>query len=156
MSANKAKGEIKEIKVKAQKPATPGKVTVFIDHRERDSSVAKILRKRNIDVKEQQLDIADYVISDRIGIERKTVSDFCSSITNQRIFDQMNRMKDSFDKTLLLIEGNPKDLFNNGLHENAIRGALSSIAIDYGVPVLWTEQNPQRLGLTIHEISSLL
>lgn len=137
MSANSVKGEIK---VKAHKPAAPGKVTVFIDHRERASNVSRILGKKDISVKEIQLEVADYVISDRIAIERKTVSDLINSVINQRLFDQLGRMSASYEKPVLIIEGDPKELYSaRDMHENTIRGVLSSIAIDYGVPVIWTE-----------------
>jgi ERCC4-type nuclease len=139
MSASKAKLYDREIKVKAQRMFPTGKVTVFIDHRERESNVGRILGKKDISVKEVQLEVADYVISDRIGIERKTVQDLLNSVINQRLFDQLTRMSASYEKPVLIIEGDPKELYTaRNMHENTIRGVLSSIAIDYGVPIIWT------------------
>jgi Fanconi anemia group M protein len=129
-----------EIKVKPGKPNAAGRVTVFVDHRERASNVARILGKKDLSVREIQLEVADFVISDRIAIERKTIPDLLNSVINQRLFDQLKRMSASYEKPVLIIEGDPKDLYNaRELHENTVRGILSSIAIDYGVPVIWTE-----------------
>lgn len=115
-------------------------ITVFVDHREKPSSVARILEKRQACVKEMQLDVADYVISDRIAIERKTVQDFLNSVIDQRLFEQMRRLSDSYEKPILVLEGSPARLYSErNMHANAIRGALSSIAIDFGIPILWTE-----------------
>jgi Fanconi anemia group M protein len=115
-------------------------MTVFVDYRERASNVARILEKREITVKESQLDVGDYVVSDRVGIERKTVSDFLNSIINQRIFDQLARLSSVYEKPVLILEGDPKRLYSErDMHANTIRGVLSSIAIDYGIPIIWTE-----------------
>jgi len=130
-----------------------GRITVFADHRERASNVAKILEKRDVLVKEMQLEVGDFVCSDRICIERKTVPDFLGSVMNQRIFDQLRRLSDSYERPVLILEGDPMQLYKErDMHENAIRGALSSIAIDYGIPVIWTE-NPMETAAMVHWIA---
>ncbi|RLI97867.1 MAG: hypothetical protein DRO99_02250 [Candidatus Aenigmatarchaeota archaeon] len=130
-----------------------GKLTVFVDHRERASNVARILERRDVLVNEAQLDVADYVVSDRIGIERKTVPDFLNSLADQRIFDQLRRLSASYEKPLLMLEGEPKQLYRERrMHENAIRGALSSVALDYGIPIIWTENAKETAGM-IHRIA---
>ena len=50
-------------------------VLVFADNRERASGIIRELLKLNADVKPQQLLVGDFVISDRIGIERKAAND---------------------------------------------------------------------------------
>ncbi len=115
-------------------------VTVFVDYREKSSNVSRILEKREICVKESSLDVGDYVVSNRVCIERKTVSDFLGSVINQRIFDQLSRLATAYEKPLLIIEGEPRRLYSErDMHANTIRGVLSSIAVDYGVPIIWTE-----------------
>jgi len=140
------------VRVKAQKTVATGKVTVCIDHRERGSNVARILEKKDVLVKEMQLEVADFVVSDRIAIERKTVPDFLGSVIDQRIFDQLQRLSESYERPVLIIEGDPKQLYTErSMHENAIRGVLSSIAIDYGVPIIWTE-NAMETAAMVHWI----
>lgn len=114
------------------------KIIIYVDKREIGTRVAAILDK-NCEVVEKQLDCADYLLSDRVAAERKTSQDFIMSIMDGRLFDQLSRMKDCFPSTLLIIEGG--SLFDQtiNIHENAIRGALASIAIDMSVPIIWTE-----------------
>ncbi|MFP4045576.1 MAG: ERCC4 domain-containing protein [Candidatus Aenigmatarchaeota archaeon] len=114
------------------------KILIFADNREFQSDVVKELARKDCVVKPQQLEVGDFILSERVAIERKTTSDFLSSVFDQRIFDQLKNMKEHFEKPILLIEGT--DLYSErNVHPNSIRGALSSIAIDLEVPVLWSQ-----------------
>jgi len=116
----------------------PGKVVVFVDNREAPSGITGYLQQKAI-VKELNLECGDFVCSERVAVERKTVMDFIASIKDQRLFQQMERLLASFERPVLLIEGSQDKLFyENGMHGNSIRGALSSIAVDYRVPIIWT------------------
>ncbi len=115
------------------------KVEIIADHREKPSKTFEWLRTFDAKISEKQLDVADYVVSDQIGIERKTVDDFLNSFFNNRLFDQLEKMTSSFEKPLLIIEGDPSMLFETRkVHPNSIHGLLSSITLDYGVPILWS------------------
>ncbi|MBU0953608.1 MAG: hypothetical protein KKA90_04310 [Nanoarchaeota archaeon] len=119
-----------------------GQVTVIADSREQQSDVIRNLRQFDLQVQQQVLQVGDYLCSDRVGIERKRVQDFLASMTDMRLFEQLEKMVATFDRPLLLIEGNADSLFlQDGIHENAIRGALASIAIDYKVPIIWTRNS---------------
>jgi ERCC4-type nuclease len=117
----------------------PGRIVIFADHREEESKVTEHLRKHDADLVVKQLDVGDYIASDRVGIERKRTSDFLQSIIDQRIFKQMESLSETYANPVLVIEGNPEQLFlERNIHGNAIRGVLSSIAIDYRIPIIWT------------------
>ncbi|MBR9681519.1 MAG: DEAD/DEAH box helicase [Candidatus Altiarchaeota archaeon] len=110
----------------------PQGVEVIIDDREFD------LAKRLEGATTQRLLIGDIIISDRIAIERKTAADFVNSIVDGRLFKQMTKLQELYDNPLLLIEGN--DLYTHrAVHPNAIRGALASLVINKGVPVIFTK-----------------
>ncbi len=127
----------------AQKTFPSGKITVFVDHRE-NNMVPAYIRELGADVVLKQLRVADFICSDRVGIEKKTCSDFLQSITDQRIFRQMAEISDSFERPLLLLEGNPDMLFvERQIHPNTVRGVMSSIAIDYKIPVIWTANSKE-------------
>jgi ERCC4-type nuclease len=114
-------------------------VEIIADHREKGTKAFQWLKTFDADIREEQLDVADYIVSGRIGIERKTVDDFLTSFFSQRLFGQLEKLTSSFEKPLLIIEGNPMMLFESRkVHPNSIHGALSSITLDYGVPILWT------------------
>lgn len=113
------------------------KVVIYADNRELGSRTAAILKK-HCELREKQLEVADYLLSDRVACERKTDRDFVTSIIDRRLFEQLSNMK-QFPNPLILIEGD--GIFDTGMkvHPNAIRGALASIVVDYGVPIIWTK-----------------
>jgi ERCC4-type nuclease len=116
-----------------------GRVSIIADHRERASGTCEWLRAFNAQVIEKQLEVADYIVSEQVAIERKTVDDFLSSIMNQRLFRQLEDLSTAFEKPLMIIEGDQGALFSSrNMHPNAIHGALSSVALDYRVPIIWT------------------
>lgn len=112
-------------------------VLIFADNREFNSNVVKELARKDCVVKPKQLEVGDFILSDRVGVERKTCGDFLSSVFDNRLFNQLRDLKNSFDKPILLIEG--KDLYSErSVHPNAVRGALASISVDLSVPILWS------------------
>ena len=125
---------------------------VVADHRESASGVVKHLSSLNALVLAEQLEVADYVLSDRVAVERKTATDFVGSVMDGRMFEQLERLAKSYENPLLLIEGSPETLFGNGLHPNSVRGALSSIAVDLGIPMLWT-RNPKETAAQLYWIA---
>ena len=74
-----------------------------------------------------------------IAIERKSVSDFVSSIVDGRLGKQLISMAESYEKPLVIVEGDKEKLFETNLHRNAIIGMLTSIALNYQVPMLFTD-----------------
>lgn len=113
-------------------------ILVFADNREFQSQVVKELARKDCTVKPKQLEVGDFILSDRVGVERKTSDDFLSSVFDNRIFDQLKNLKESFEKPLLLIEG--EDIYSErDVHPNAVRGALASISVDLSVPTIWSK-----------------
>ncbi|MBR9689779.1 MAG: DEAD/DEAH box helicase [Candidatus Altiarchaeota archaeon] len=105
---------------------------------DREISIAKYLKN----VKIQRIEIGDFILSDRVAVERKTAADFVSSIVDGRLFSQAAKMKEAYEKPLIIIEG--FDLFSHrGVHPNAIRGALASITLDWGIPIIVTKNQEE-------------
>jgi len=113
---------------------------IIIDDRE--NSIAKKISKKNLELEKKRLEVSDFVISDRTAVERKKAEDFVDSLLDQRLFDQLNELSQNYENPVILIEG--KNLFSHrDMHPNAIRGALSSIAIDYQIAIIWTENKEE-------------
>ncbi|MEM3373761.1 MAG: DEAD/DEAH box helicase [Candidatus Woesearchaeota archaeon] len=113
-------------------------VIVYADFREKGSGVIKKLVDLGINVKLTTLEVADYVLSDRLCIEHKTIADFVDSLLDKRIFSQLKDMK-KYEKQVLIIEGED-DIFSlRNVHPNAIRGLISMICVDYSVPIIYTK-----------------
>jgi Fanconi anemia group M protein len=120
--------------------------TIVIDSRELASNVARDLLEYGIVSKPKLLDVGDYVLSDRVGVERKTAEDFLQSIIDKRLLEQVLRLRQSYAKPLMIIEG--EGLYSKrGVHPNAVRGALASIAVDFGVPTIFTRDEKDTAGL---------
>lgn len=119
--------------------------TIIIDHREHPK-IKKEFIKHNLEIKEKQLGIADYIIRTKdhngkiikVGIEKKTKQDFLNSIIDKRIIKQLISLKENFDIPLLILEGSENIYSLRNFHPNSIRGMLASIAIDFQIPILQT------------------
>ncbi|MGC8647425.1 MAG: ERCC4 domain-containing protein [Candidatus Micrarchaeia archaeon] len=102
---------------------------VIVDDRERNIAIIEGLEAKGVQVEFKQLPVGDYIISDRVCIERKTINDFENSLMNGRLFDQIKRLKDHYTFPILLIEGDEEFM----LRRNVINGAIAAIYIDYGI-----------------------
>ncbi len=117
-------------------------VAVVADHREKDNRIVKELIDLGVGVTTAQLESADYVLSGKVGVELKKVPDFVASLIDGRLLEQVRDLKRNFAKSVLIVEGE-QDMYSvRKVHANSIRGMLSSIVLDYGVPVLYTK-NPR-------------
>lgn len=110
---------------------------VIVDQREVKSSVARSLEKAGVDITLHTLEVGDYILSDRIAVERKSTEDFTGSLIEHKLFEQISNLSRTYEKPVLILEG--ENLFTSrNLNPAAIHGALSSIALDFGVAVLYT------------------
>lgn len=115
---------------------------VVADHRESSSRVIREIYRLDLEVEMQQLEVGDYILSERVGIERKTVSDFLESLVDGRLLEQAKNLAETFERPLLILEG--EGLYTTrGIHPNAIRGALACIAVDYRISLLSTEDEKE-------------
>jgi len=117
---------------------------VIVDSRERNSSVAKELNDRGVLTKIKQIEVGDYVLTDDIVIERKTVDDFLQSIIDGRLYNQLNKMSSNYSSPMILVEGNQDELFTlRNIHRNAIIGTLTTIALKYRIPIIFTKNSAE-------------
>ena len=128
---------------KGPKKESVEKPKIIADYREKNSLVISELISLGIDVEIKELKVADYVVKG-VAIERKTVSDFISSMINRRLINQLEEISQYPDR-LLIIEGiDEQELYTDaenreGVHPNSIRGFLLSILLKYRVPIIFTK-----------------
>jgi Fanconi anemia group M protein len=113
-------------------------VNIVVDNRESNSPVVNELARLGAKITFDQLDVGDYVLSERVCVERKTVNDFTSSIIDSRLFEQAKLLSNSYEIPVLLIEG--RDLYApmSNIRPSAIRGALAALITGYKVVLLWS------------------
>ncbi len=111
---------------------------IIVDKREKNSLVVSELVGQGIDVELKQLVVADYIVGN-IAIERKTIGDLISSMINKRLVRQLEELK-QYPSQILLVEGyEEQDLYSSGVNENAIRGLLLSVILDFNIPIIFTK-----------------
>ncbi len=121
------------------------RVLIFVDTREARNGILDYFWQYDCEVQTKMLVLGDFIASDRVVIEKKTVKDFAQSITDKRLFQQLGSMKDRFEKPILMIEG--QENLYEFLQPNIIRGTLAAIAVDMGVPIIWTKDLADTAGI---------
>jgi Fanconi anemia group M protein len=126
-----------------------GTVEIVADQRELDSTIARDLSTREgIETRLETLEVGDYVLSDRVVVERKSVADFLDTLTggDRSMFEQVGDAGRHYARPVVIVEG--EDLYGErNVHPNAIRGALSALAVDFGASVLRTEDEDDTADL---------
>ena len=86
---------------------------IVIDHREMRSKVAEALEKLGAEIEIATLEVGDYVVSDRVAFERKTVNDLFSTLLERReLFSQLNDLAKSYRRPILILEGEDPFFFS--------------------------------------------
>ncbi|MEM0373751.1 MAG: 3'-flap repair endonuclease Xpf [Sulfolobaceae archaeon] len=114
-------------------------IRIYVDERERASGVPDLLKRYNdLIIIFNNLSVGDYVISDTIGIERKSIEDLVSSVFDKRFFDQTKRLAEVYSNPILLIEGDISRIRLITEKWKAINAAIISISMDYGIRVFYS------------------
>ncbi|MFC4540882.1 DEAD/DEAH box helicase [Halosolutus amylolyticus] len=124
-------------------------IEIVADQREMDANIARDLsRREECEVRLETLEVGDYVCSDRVVVERKSVADFVDSLVggDRSVFEQVGAMARHYSRPIVVVEGD--GLYEQrDVHPNAVRGALSSLAVDFGASVLRTEDESETMEL---------
>ncbi|MCD6447920.1 MAG: hypothetical protein J7L58_02595 [Thermoplasmata archaeon] len=111
------------------------KAKIIVDSREVFSGIPEWLSMK-ADVEIKQLPVGDYILSEKIAAERKRAEDFIDSLIKKRIFEQVRRLKEAYEKPILIIED--EGLFSRNVDSRAIYGAIACLLTDYEIPVVRT------------------
>jgi Fanconi anemia group M protein len=132
-----------------QKVLKGKEVVIFIDRREVEDFLLGKLRAKGVSLKPTQLKVGDFILSERVGVERKRTRDFIKSIIDGRLFKQASLLIENFKKPILIIEG--EELFDlPGIHPNALRGVIISLVLDFGISIIWTRDKEETAELLFH------
>jgi DNA excision repair protein ERCC-4 len=111
---------------------------IVVDEREKKSGIPDLLRAIGINLEIKTLPIGDYIVAPETIVERKSISDLISSVFDGRLFDQCSRLKDHFAHPVILMEGNVDEIEQIVENPLVFYGAISSIAIDFKIPIVPT------------------
>ncbi|MFX0187802.1 MAG: ERCC4 domain-containing protein [Candidatus Hodarchaeota archaeon] len=126
---------------------------VVIDQREQKLKEIFDKKMDKIQYESKQLDIADIIVSNDVAIERKEGFDFLSSIMDNRLFEQLLRLKETYANPILILEGLNDEVFKlTGMKLSSIYGALSFISYKLGIAVIPT-RNLEDTAIVIERIA---
>src|SRR3989304_7971218 len=112
---------------------TDGQIAIIADYREKE--VISHLKEMATKVNVINLEIGDFIVSEKIAFERKEHSDFVSTIIDGRIFEQAENLKNNFAKPIIIIEGSS----NREIVDNALKAAVASLLTNYAVSLVHTK-----------------
>ncbi|MCC7552584.1 hypothetical protein KO317_02875 [Candidatus Micrarchaeota archaeon] len=109
-------------------------IKIHMDRRE-DEFIKELLLDLGADVEVSTLTIGDFICSEKTVVERKTKHDLEASIIDGRLFEQLTRLRKTFECVILLVEGTKEA---ERINKNALKGAHASIMTDYGASLIFT------------------
>jgi len=121
---------------------------IYIDQREIRSTVARELEKLGARITLHTLEVGDYVLSDRVCVERKTTTDLLSTFIEEGrdLFVQLGDLSRNYERPIIILEG--RDLYTHRrIHPNAIRGILASITVDFGISIIPTDSEEETAAI---------
>ena len=126
------------------------KVDLKIDFREQRSGIVSEIEKltNKIAFELCTLPTGDYMVGDKIIVERKTLNDFLTSIKTGRIFQQAYRIAQTGKNGLIILEGDKTMVDSSLMSRKAVQGALIHLTVFIGIPVI--------RSLNIQETATLL
>ena len=132
-------------------PMTAKKTVVISDDREQCTEVLQhLLARPDCEVIVRRLPLGDYQIGGRMLLERKRWTDLVASIVDGRLFHQACRLAASPLHAVLLLEGSEEDIAESRMTREAIQGALVTVSLILGIPVLRSRDAEESAKLMLY------
>ncbi|MBD3188056.1 hypothetical protein GF325_14565 [Candidatus Bathyarchaeota archaeon] len=109
--------------------------TIMIDHRE-PAEIIDWLKEEGLDVVKTQLTVGDYIVSNDVVVERKSGNDLTSSIMDNRLFEQINRLYEAASSPILILEDFDSIFKNTSMNPASIFGVLVYLAFRFSLPMI--------------------
>jgi len=124
-------------------------VQLIVDHREGPSGLIDELMDYSYETETQRisthvevsaLTVGDVICSDRVAIERKSVSDYVDTFVNsgRDLFTQAADMLRAYPRSIMILEGTTIQGIRN-IHPEAIRGSMSGLTVGMRLPIIHTQ-----------------
>ena len=111
---------------------------IVVDEREKKSGIPDLLKSIGLNIEMKTLPIGDYIVAPETIVERKSIRDLMASVFDGRLFDQCSRLKEHFEHPIVLMEGNVDEIEEITENPLIFYGALSTVAIDFKIPIIPT------------------
>jgi ERCC4-type nuclease len=109
------------------------RIRIIIDSHERGATFVDILEEMH-PIEIRALPAGDILVHDLL-IERKSISDFFTTLNEDRLFSQLKKLKDASKRQLLLIEGTG---MRYHLDSGSLMGLYIRICAGWQIPIIHT------------------
>jgi len=99
-----------------------------------------------IPIEEDEGNVDRYIVSKRVAVERRTAGSFARGIMEKTLFTSAIYLREHFAVPILIVEGQLGSSYS-AMDPQALRGALSSMMLLYGVSVLSTPSPDETAAL---------
>lgn len=128
---------------------------VSIDDREPDTLEQEFRKLGNMIIHRRRLEVGDYLFDRDFLVERKSISDFCLSIKDGRLFQQAGKLRNSRIPSCLILEGKNKEFKNTDFSSKALQGILLSMSLAFRLPVLRTKNIEETVQVMLQGFKQL-
>jgi ERCC4-type nuclease len=130
--------------------AAQAPIVVCVDDREASAAtIAHLESNPGVQLEIRRLNLGDYMVDGRILFERKTLSDLADSIIDGRLFDQGIRLASQSLVPVIILEGRVESSCN-GMRREAIQGALITLTLVLGIPLLRSKDPEESVQLMLY------
>jgi len=127
------------------------RIRVVVDDREANCGTVDVLKEtEGVDVTIRHLPLGDYEVDGRLLFERKTLLDLAVSIKDGRLFRQACRLVSNPLRSAIILEGTAGELADSGMRREAIQGALITLSLIMGIPLLRSREPRESARLMLY------
>ncbi|MEM4970012.1 MAG: ERCC4 domain-containing protein [Sulfolobales archaeon] len=116
---------------------------IIVDERERMSGIPQILSRLGDYIVYKMLDVGDYVVADTIAVERKNIHDLVRSIFDGRLFDQVRRLLEVYERAIILVQGSPSEIRLYTDRWQSVYGSLARLVGEDGVSIVYSSDDEE-------------
>ena len=129
---------------------------IVVDDREKSSGVSEALWRPEVSLVVRTIQLGDYQVDDSLIVERKTLADYALSVRDCRLFTQVGRLtRQRQMRSCLILEGTPDRYPRLAIPKPAFQGALVSVTLVFGLPVLFSATPEETADLILYAANQL-
>ncbi|HCE45308.1 MAG TPA: nuclease [Lentisphaeria bacterium] len=133
------------------------KIQIIADDREQKGGVIEALKSiQEVSLEIKRIPVGDYLVDKRFVFERKTLQDFSISIVQGRLFSQAQNLAKYDCHPVMILEGTSKDIAEYGVSREAVQGAIITISIIYGIPILRAKDSGETAKLMVQTAKQVI
>jgi len=110
---------------------------IIVDDREPEK-IIELLILEDIEIEVSRLEVGDYIISNKLAVERKTGHDFVSAVGDSRLFEQLIRLKENYEISILILENMSQIFEDRNIKISSVYGIMGYIASRLNISIIPT------------------